>query len=89
MTWCSPSGARDGRSLSFLERGSAIVAICVVSVVPISASEQERPNSGTALAVKTSPAMLGTASGSSVVHLENSQSVDVPLNLTVGPSSAM
>jgi hypothetical protein len=80
MTLCSPSGARDGRSLNFLERGSAIVAICVVSVVPIS---------GTALAVKTSPAMLGTASGLSVIHLENSQSVDVPLNLTVGPSSAM
>jgi hypothetical protein len=57
----------------------------VLSLASISASGQECRNSSTELASKASLAILQTASGSSVVHLENSQSAELPLNLTAGP----
>jgi hypothetical protein len=57
----------------------------VLSLVSFSASGQECRNSSAELASKASLAILQTASGSSVVHLENSQSVDLPVNLTAGP----
>ena len=85
MTSCLVCGARAGRDLCFLGRGRAFVVMFVLSLLPISTSGQECRNSGTELATKASLAILQTTSGSSVVHLENLQSADLPLNLTAGP----
>lgn len=69
----------------FFWPGSGLVLLFVLSLTPISASAQECSNSSAGLSTKASLAVLQTATGSSVVHLENSQSGDVSLSLMAGP----
>jgi hypothetical protein len=72
MTLSAAFGVREERRPRVLGRGGGFALISVLSLVLISASGQECPNSGTDLAVKASLAIIQTARGSSVIHLENS-----------------
>lgn len=79
-----PRAPEEGGWRSFRCK-SGFALLCVLLLVPILAHGQECRNSGTGLSAKASLAILQTNSGSSVVHLENSQPGVVSLNLTTGP----
>jgi hypothetical protein len=84
MKPCPVLPAREERGPYFSERSSPLVLLFILSLVPIPTRGQDCRNSGAELSAKASLAILQTASGSSVVHLENSQSGDIPINLTAG-----
>ena len=77
--------ASEQKGLGLLHRRSGFVLLSVLSLVASSARGEECWNSRGALSAKASLAILQTASGSGVVHVENSQSGSVSLNLTAGP----
>jgi hypothetical protein len=84
MKPCPVLPTREERGPRFSERRSGLVLLFILSLVPIPARGQDCRNSGAELSAKASLAILQTASGSSVVHLENSQSGDMRINLTAG-----
>jgi len=77
MTFCAVFGAREERRPRVLGRAIGFALTSFLSLVLISASGQECPNSGTELAVKASLAIIQTRRGSSVVHRENLDTGDV------------
>jgi hypothetical protein len=74
----------EERTLRLSVPSSGLVLLFIFSLVPIPARGQDCKNSGAEVSAKTSLAILQTASGSSIVHLENSQSGDMPISLTAG-----
>jgi len=71
--------------LLIFKRRRRFHVLLLLPLVPIFTGAQECSPSGAGLSAKTSLAILQTAGGSSIVHVENSQSGDVSLNLTAGP----
>lgn len=63
----------------------SFVLLSLLSLFSLWASGQECRNSSSDVSAKASLAILQGASGSSLVHLENSQSSNVSINLSAGP----
>lgn len=84
MELCSVLPGRERRGPRTSDGRSDLVLLFVLLLVPIPTHAQDCHNAGAELSAKASLAILQTTSGSSVVHLENLQSGDIPISLTAG-----